>query len=141
MRTAKLVGKGAIWMRARNARITIATHLFSSNDDNQRGAGRGECPREKGAKERLGDRWVFFEHGASVCAPVTSGRTNVAHGWRVSDAADVGEESGQTWTRAKTETERDSCALSPPRCLSRLPRAPLTHEWNESPLLLHYYYY
>lgn len=38
------------------------THLFASDDDDERGAGRGESPREQGSEERLNDRWMILEH-------------------------------------------------------------------------------
>ena len=40
----------------------VDTHLFSPNDDYERGTGRGEGPREQGSEERLGDRCVILEH-------------------------------------------------------------------------------
>lgn len=100
--------------QSRARRMQMFTHLFPSDDDDERGAGRGEGPREQGSEERLSDRWMILEHR------VTSGRSRYTIDARICVLRrTVGLRTREP--NGKREISIYVAAFSPPHCLSQPP--------------------
>lgn len=97
----------------------VWTHLFASDDDDERGAGRGQSPREQGPEERLKDRRVILEHRAQASVHI-----GCKCRWRSTRSAcplrqTVRLRNARFRTkRGLSARDRFLGALSPPHCLS-----------------------